>query len=279
MIKQLIKFVFGLAFLCLMSCSPKTHELSFDYGTKNDSARFYFHKGWAEIMDHGRWTESERAFRKASELDPDWLLGKSMVARITRNLEERQQILKKLEQYKNEANDDERLLLDVNMLTHIASNNRDQGIPNTPEFNQKRFALAEKNFGEFARKYPEDNYFKAEYIEFLHLNHGAQTALDSLNLISSPVQKELGFYISYAANLELELGNIKNAKKRLQTLKSKFTDPSYTSPLMLQAQVLMAQDSLQKAYKLINKVIEIDTNHMIARGTQARLKRQLETND
>jgi len=273
-----IKIGFGFFFLYIMGCSPKT-TTDFDYGTKNDSARYYFHKGWAEIMDNGRWTESEQAFRKVIEIDPDWVLGKSMVARITRNLEERQQILKELEQFKSQISEDERLLLDVNILTHIASNNRDQGIPNTPEFNQKRFALAEQNFGAFARKYPEDNYFKAEYIEFLHANHGAQTALDSLNKLATSEQKQLGFYISYAAALELELGNIDNAIKLSEKLEEIQSNPSYTSSLMLQAQILIVQDSIEKAYQLVNKVVAMDSNHIIARGTQARLKQQLETND
>ena len=89
-----------------MSCSDiKEKPISTlpDYGTDSDSARFYFLKGWQEILDYGRWTESEAAFRKAVEFDPDWLLGKSLVGRITRNLEERENLLAELEAKKDKA--------------------------------------------------------------------------------------------------------------------------------------------------------------------------------
>jgi len=75
-----------------LSCGKTNTHIEADYGTKIDSTRYYFLKGWEEILDNGRWTESEITFRKATELDPDWLLGKSMIGRITRNLEERQQL-------------------------------------------------------------------------------------------------------------------------------------------------------------------------------------------
>ena len=250
--------------------------LDFDYGTQNDSARYHFIKGWEEILDNGRWTESEIAFRKASELDPEWLLGKSMVARITRNLEERQEILTYLQARKDQIGADQRMLLDVNIQSHIAANNRDLGIANSADFNQARRELAETNFGAFARKYPEDDYFKAEYIEFLHHNHGAQVALDSIEHLATPRQKMLGFYIGYAAALELELGNIDKAQVLSNKLEITLTDPSYLSPLMTKAQIFQAQDSLQNALALVNKVVAADPNHLIAVSMQSRLNQILE---
>lgn len=250
-------------------------QAEFDYGTNNQAARDNFIKGWEEILDNGRWTESEAAFRKAAKLDPEWLLGMSMVARITQDLEERQEILKKLEANKEQAGPDERLLLDVNIASHIAANNRDQGIANSPESSQLRRQLAEKNFGAFARKYPEDDYFKAEYIEFVHLNHGAQAALDSIGHLANPRQKQLGFYISYAGILELELGNFDKAKALSTKLKATLTDPSFNSPLMLDASIYLAEDNPQKALDLVNQVVARDSNHIIAKGMQAQLQQIL----
>lgn len=262
--------------LFLSACSENTPTISFDYGTQKDSARYYFHQGWEEILDKGRWTASEAAFRKAADLDPTWPLGKSMVGRITRDLEERQQILKELETLKEQASEDERLLLDVNLLSLEASNKRDQQLKTNQESRERRKQLAETNFGQFARKYPEDNYFKAEYIEFLHLNHGAQAALDSLKALASPEQQQLGFYLSYRAALELELGNIEQAKELAAILEEKYPDSIYATPLMLRAQIYMYQDSLKKAKVLVDRVVARDTNHIIAIGMQSSLKVQLE---
>lgn len=259
-----------------MSCSKTEHSSLPDYGTEVDSARYYFLKGWEEILDNGRWTASEIAFRKAVEFDPDWLLGKSMVGRITRNLEERQQLFEELNSKKEQASPDERLLLDVNLLSMQAANNRGLGLPSDPGSALARMQLAEKNFGAFARKYPSDDYFKAEYIEFLHANHGAQVALDSLRLLTKPGQMKLGFYLSYSADLELELGNIERAMALSMVLEETLNDPSYLSPLMVQANIFISMDSLQKASELVDRVVAADSNHMIARGMQTRLRQAVE---
>ena len=264
-----------LIFALCCSCSTSPSTIEYDYGTKIDSARYYFLKGWEEILDNGRWTESEIAFRKATELDPDWLLGKSMIGRITRNLEERQQLYAELQARKSEASPDQRLLIDVNLLSIQAANNRGLGIANTQESTQTRMQLAEKNFGAFARKYPSDDYFKAEYIEFLHANHGAQVALDSLTSLASPDQMRLGFYLSYSADLELELGHTDRAMALYMVLTETLQDPSYLSPLMVQANIYISMDSLQKASDLIDRVVEADSNHLIAIGMQTRLKQAL----
>ncbi|MFT4785522.1 MAG: hypothetical protein ACJAZM_002811 [Cyclobacteriaceae bacterium] len=258
----------------MTACQNHNNYTAFNYGTQNDSARLYFEIGWSEIMDNGRWTASETAFRKAVILDTTWLLGLSMVGRITRSLPERQTILAKLERRKNLASPYERMLLDVNMMSLKAANNRKLGVTNTEEFSQKRSELALTNLGKFIEQFPADNYFKAEYIEHLHASFGAEAALDSLRKLARPEQMSLGFYVSYAANLELEMGHIEAAKSHLATLQSIMPDTSHTSPLMLQAQIFLAQDSLLLAKALIDQVVRIDSNHMIATGMQSRFNTQ-----
>ena len=273
-----IKMIFvWLGLSCVaFACTPsKETEAFFNYGTTSDSARYYFFKGWEEIMDNGRWTASEKAFRKALEFDPNWPLGQSLVGRISRDVEERKKILQAIEANKDQIAEDERLLLDVNLLSIQAAINRAQGVQNNPEQRLYRMQLAENNFGQFARKYPDDAYFKAEYIEFLHANHDAQTALDSLKALATTEQLELGFYISYQASLELELNNLGKAQSLLAVLEENLSDPTYTSPLMLQAQIYMAQDSLKQAKLLVDQVVEMDPNHLIAQGTKSRIDQQL----
>lgn len=255
--------------------SNSSGKISFDYGTEDDSARYYFLKGWEEIMDNGRWTESEKAFRKAMEFDPEWLLGKSLVARITRDTEERQQLYKELDSLKEGTGYYERLLLDVNMMSLQAANNRDLGIVNSKDFQLKRARLAERNFGLFVRKFPQDHYFKAEYIEHLNNNYGPKTALDSLKFLANDEQLNLGFYISYAARLELELGNLSEAQLLFDQLEQSQNPDAINSLLMLKADLYFFQDSLVQARQCVEKVIQSDSNHMIARGMQARIDQML----
>lgn len=251
------------------------HMAAFDYGTESDSARYYFLKGWEEILDNGRWTASEAAFRKAITFDPDWLLGKSLVGRISHDTEEKQVILQDIQLGLHEAGPDERLLIEVNLLSIGASINRDRGIPNTPEFNQRRREQAEQSFGAFARKYPQDDYFKAEYIEFLHANHGAQVALDSISVLANSKQKKLPFYISYAAMMHLELNQPDEATVLLDSLKNTSTNEALPATLVLEAQILESKGQLAEAEKLINRVVASDSNHLIAVGLQARIEQAL----
>ncbi len=66
-----------------------------------------------------RWTESEKSYRKAVEFDPNYMLGKSLVGRITRKLEERETLLQELQKVKDKTNDNEKLLLDVIMAMNL----------------------------------------------------------------------------------------------------------------------------------------------------------------
>ncbi len=275
--KLVLKFIVPtMLFVLVISCNPKNNLSSFNYGTQHDSARYHYLRGFHEILDNGRWTESEKSFRKAVELDPGYTLGKSLVGRITRNLEERKRIQQELlaEHFEN---GDEKLLLDVYLLSIEAYNSREEGITLTPEFRSKRKRIAESNFREFVRKYPNDDYVKAEYIEWLHLIHGPETALDSLQYLATERQKKLGFYISFAASLELELGRIDNAIRLSEDLKDLMKDSTYTAYTKLKAEIFMAQDSLQKAKDYIDEVVRIDPNHLIAVSIQSEIHKRLKS--
>lgn len=155
-----------------------------------------------------------------------------------------------------------------------AYNNRDNGI-SAPEFNAKRRQIAESNFRKFIHKYPDDDYVKAEYIEWLHFIHSPKVALDSLRNLATKEQMKLGFYISYSASLELELGNVEKAIALSKDLKELMLDSTYTSYMKLKAEIYIAQDSLQQAKKYIDKVVRIDSNHIIALGMQSKINEKL----
>lgn len=274
--EYLLWYVFIPCFIGLhASCNyPKASD-SFEYGTKSDSARFYYLKGFHEILDNGRWTASEKSYRKAIEFDSDYLLGKSLVGRITTDLGERETIFAELQRNKGKANGNEKLLLDVYLMSIASYNNRDKGIKATAEGIAKRKQTVEFNFRKFVHKYPNDTYVKAEYIEWLHLIHGPKAALDSLEKLATKEQKKLGFYISYKASLALELGRLEDAILLSKNLKPLMKDSTYTSYLKLKAEIYMSQDSLQKAKQCIEQIVKIDPKHIIALSIQSEIKAKL----
>jgi tetratricopeptide (TPR) repeat protein len=263
--------------LFLFSCQQKNTTQRYNFGTENDSALFYYNKGWEYILDYGQWTLSEESYRKAITLDPSFTLGKGIVGKITTTLDERIAILKDLEVMKEHVSQDERLLLDDLLLILQLMNARDEGITLSPEFFNKFYTSAEKNMQTFIHKYPHESYIKAEYIEVIHANHGAQLALDSIDALTTSKQKILPFFISYAATLESELGNFEKALAKAKELKNIINNDKAPAIYFTYAQLFLDMDSLDLAKKNIEKTIQLDIKHQLAYRVKARINQKLKT--
>ena len=257
--------------ILLVSCNKSLETKRFNFGTENDSALYYYNKGWEYIMDYGEWTKSEEAYRKALTFDSNFLLGKGIVGKITTILEERKSILKELEEKKDQVSEDERLLLDDLLSILELMNARDQGIKLSPKFYTNFYNSAEKGMRTFIHKYPHESYIKAEYIEVLHANHGAQTALDSIHALTTPEQKTVPFYISYAATLETELENFENALAKAKQLEKVINNDKSPAIYYTYAQIYLAMDSLELAKSNIEKTIKLDAKHQLAYRVQKRI--------
>lgn len=252
------------------SCSKTNTSLDFTYGTKSDSARIYYKKGWQEIMDNGRWTLSENYFRKAITFDPNFLIGKSLVGRITQNADERLKLLNELETSKDNLTEDERLIFDIFLSGINRMNNRDQNIKSSPEDRANHMDLSENNFSLFSNKYPNESYIKAEYIEILHARYGAKTALDSMAVLATDLQKQLPFYITYGALLKAELGDYTTAISDIKSLDGTLPSKPYTL-----GSIYFKMDSLKLAKQYIDKAVALDKNHLIAQGLKATIDKRL----
>jgi len=261
--------------MLMTSCQKENTSNRYNFGTENDSALYYYHKGWEYILDYGEWTKSEEAYRKALTFDPDFVLGKGIVGKITTNLQERQSILKQLQAKKEHVSDDERLLLDDLLLVLELMHARDQSIKLAPEFYENFYESAEKSMRTFIHKYPHESYIKAEYIEVLHANHGAQTALDSIDALTTPEQKTVPFYISYAATLETELGNFDKALEKADQLKKLIANENAPAVYYTYAQIYLAMDSLDLGKTNIEKVILLDSKHQLAYRVQKVINQKL----
>lgn len=276
--KKTIPFILIIALLILsitFSCKKNSASNHFNFGTENDSALYYYNKGWAYIMDTGEWTKSEAAYRKAMTFDPDFILGKGIVGKITTNLEERQSILKELEAKEEQLSADERLLLDDLLLVLELMNARDQNIKLAPGFYKNFYESSERDMRAFVYKYPHETYVKAEYIEVLHANHGAQTALDSIAILTTPEQKSIPFFLSYGAFLESELGRYPQALDKANQLKKEINDNNAPAVPYTFAQLYLDMDSLTLAKSNIERAIALDPKHQLAFRVKAKIDQKL----
>jgi len=259
-----IVFMLSCCFVFITSCKKDPKQTRFNFGTENDSALYYYNKGWAYILDTGEWTKSEEAYRKAMTFDPEFVLGKGIVGKITTNLEERLAIYNELETKKASVTPDEHLLLDDLLLVLKLFNSRDQNIKLDADFYKNFYESSQKSMRTFIHKYPHESYIKAEYIEVLHANHGAQSALDSIDVLTTPEQKTVPFYISYAATLETELGNFEKALEKAEQLEKIINNNKAPAIYYTYAQINLAMDSLDLAKSNIEKAIQLDAKHQLA---------------
>lgn len=272
-------FILLLFTVVLVSCDskPKSTEIlevdknTFDYGTQSDSARYYYTKGWEYIMDNGEWTKSEAAYRKAVEIDSNFLIAKSLLGRLERNLDERQKLLKELQYDQDKASAEVRLLLDSYIRSIDIITAKELGNTLDKDAIKNYYSNAENNLRTFIHKYPNEDYIKAEYIEVLHGQYGPQRALDSMAALASERQKALPFYISYSAFMHSELGNYKTALNKANQLKTVINDSLKSSPYATYAQIYFDMDSLQLAKNYIERTLLLEPNHVIAKRLKVKI--------
>ena len=274
--------IYALVFILFTSCQQKQNKSSTDpavytYGAKNDSAVFYFNKGWEHILDYGQWTLSEKAFRKAVDFDSTFIVGKALVGKNTTNLNERIQILNDINSSQIKVSEDDQLILEVTRITLELFNARGQNMKLDQDFISNFLTTAEKNYRTFIHKYPNESYIKAEYIEVLNAIYGAKIALDSLHILTTPKQKKVPFFISYAATLESDLGNFEKALSIADDFNDQINDPNIPQPYVLYGSIYLKMDSLSLATSNLDKALQLDPNHIFAQRFKTQLLTKLNT--
>lgn len=274
--------IYALIFILFTSCQQKQNKSStqpavYTYGAKNDSAVFYFNKGWEHILDYGQWTLSEKAFRKAVDFDSTFIVGKALVGKNTTNLNERIQILNDINSSQIKVSEDDQLILEVTRITLELFNARGQNVKLDQDFISNFLTTAEKNYRTFIHKYPNESYIKAEYIEVLNAIYGAKIALDSLHILTSPKQKKIPFFISYAATLESDLGNFKKALSIADDFNNQINDPNIPQPYVLYGSIYLKMDSLSLATSNLDKALQLDPNHIFAQRFKTQLLKKVNT--
>ena len=248
------------------------HSQKLRLSTSSDSALFYYYEGWRQVMDEGDYTASEKAYRKIMSFDPDFTVGLSLLGRITRNLEERLEIEKTLHTKRNSVVGDERLLLD-NYIGLVQLTNLRETDPEAAKIQlDKVFATGEKNLHAIVHRYRDEIYYKAEYIEVLHRNHGPQAALDSMVWLLDQRQKEKPFLIGYAAHMEAEAGAFDQALARAKKLDHLFKGSNSPKPFVVYSDIYFQMGKLAEAEKYVTKALALDPGNIDAQRLEKKIK-------
>jgi hypothetical protein len=239
--------------------------------TAQDSARYYYQLGWQQIMDFGQYSAAETSYRKAMTFDENFLLNKSVLARLTTDLQERLDLFQDLEAYKAQIKGDERKVLDVYVALVNFTNIREQTPDLAKPALEKAMQLAHTNLYEIINKYPAEPYLKAEYIEMVHSMAGPQATLDSLDKYL-PQATDNPFLLGFRAETEAELGNYKLALEKAAALEQLLANQAVPKPMAVYAAIYYKMDSLALAKKYVDQAYQLDDNNLDA----ARLKKRIE---
>lgn len=259
-----------LLFIACNTNEPKKEEFV-AYATSNN-ALVHYRQGWVRIMDEGRYGAAEDSYRDALEIDPDFLVGKSVLARLTLDLQERLKLQEELEKEKVKINGDERLVLDVYLALVRYTNLRDLQSAKSRNALTQALELGEKNLRILVHKYPMEVYLKAEYLEFLHSAYGPQRTLDSLSVLTSDTQKNNPFLLGFSAGMYAELGAFELALQQANHLTGIVNDTTSPKPFVVLADVYLKMDSLKLAQRNVAKAVTLDPRNLDA----SRLKTKIE---
>lgn len=233
---------------------------------------YYYYEGWRQVLDEGNYTASEKFYRKMMRSDPGFLVGLSLVGRITRDLEERLDIEDQLEKRKVEITGDERLLLDNFIDLVKLTNLRETRPDDTKEFIDKVFISAEKTLRKISHTYPDEIHYRSEYIEVLHRNHGARVALDSLQHFTPQEGEQTPFLLGYSAQMLAEISDFESALAKAGRLSHLFENKDSPKPHAVLADIYFRMGELDKAAMETEKALYLDPGNIDCQ----RLKKQIE---
>lgn len=263
------------AIIIVIGLSPMAGAQHLSLSTSSDSAMYYYYEGWRQVMDVANYTQSEVAYRKMMDHDPNFLVGLSLLGRITRDLNERKEIENRLEQKKSSIHGDERLLLDNYIELVKLTNLRSTDSATAKIQIEKTFNSSELNLRIIAHRYPDEIYYLAEYIEVLHHNHGPQQALDTLYSLASVQQQNVPFLLGYAANMEAEAGNFKNALLKAKALSEKIEDKQSPKLHVVYGDIYFKMGNFEKAHDYIENALKLDPGNIDAQRLEKKISKQL----
>ena len=267
------RIVLVIVCVVFLSCSTKTDKKFVKYSTAVDSTLVYYKKGWQEIMDYGDYAAAEASYRKALEYDPHFLVGQSVLARLTLDLDERLTLYQTIEEQKYKIQGDERLILDVYQALTKYTNLRDQKSVDAKNALQEALNMGEYNFRKIVHTYPEEVYLKCEYIEMLHSQYGAEQSLDSLNKLVTSTQQNNPFLVGYKAILTAETSNYEEALKYAQQLEELMKDLQVAKPHAILADIYFKMEDYSNAKIHADKAFTIDPRNLDA----SRLKEKIDS--
>lgn len=271
-------FYFSAIIIFIMvfgACQKEISEDKHPYHSVSAEALYLYRLGWQQIMDEGFYAKAETSYQKALIHDPDFLVAKSVYARLVLDNALREKLYKEVEAQKNLLTPDERMLIDVYQALVNYTNLRESQYPQAKDSLQKALKLGEHNFGLLIKKYPDEVHIKAEYVEIIHSLYGDKAALDTLQNIAHSHQQLNPFLQGYAAGLLANLGHFDQAHHKADSLITFFEGLKVPKPHVVKAEVLFKQKKWEQAVHYAETAYQLDHRNLDASRLLSRIQDSL----
>ncbi|MBX2876639.1 MAG: hypothetical protein KTR30_31275 [Saprospiraceae bacterium] len=273
-----------LPFILLMAMGSCTDRISDESGKSNlysaqsDSTIHYYLLGWHQILNQGYYGPAEVSYRKALSFDSTFLLGQSVLARLTEDLAERQAFYDHIQMQQGRLSGEEGDLLEVFLslmeYTLIRAKDPDQATAMRPEM----LARAQTLLCGVRQQHPNIDYIESECVEFIHATQGAAVALDSMTSFQAKRVVSNPFLAGYKAVLLAELEQFEEAFAIAEALPQTDQGKPIPRPDVILAHVYYGWGKLEEARAHIAKAVQLDPRNLEATRLQTQILEALAVN-
>jgi len=249
----------------------------YSYGEACHGAMSDYRQGWAEILENGRWTDSERLYRKVVAAAPDCLIAKSVLARITIDADERESLIEDIQSNIDKVDVHDRWLLDPYLKTLLLINARDTGQSLGEGFRDDLTSMAVRNYRAFLDEYPGEWAVRIEYIEWIHAAQGPQGALEAIGEMSSEGLSDNLRLSYFPAYFHAELGEYSQAIELAQAFVQQLGPGDWPQEHYITAFIDYQRGQYSAAAESIKHALQLDPRHLIAERLSKKIDKALET--
>lgn len=276
--------VSGLAYLLLLMLTLATRghaeiaALRYDYGNAAPEALQAYREGWREILRNGRWTEAELLYRRAVAIDPGFVIAKSVLARISPSLEERETLLAEVRAGFDAVDPDGQLILAVYADTLELINARENDAALPAGFREDLARRAVTNYRAFIDQYPGEWAVHIEYVEWLHALEGPERALEEVARANDLSIRGSSFSY-FPAYFAAELGDLGSAERLAANFVSTLELDEPPQAHYINAYIHYQSGEYQLAKERVSRALQLDPRHLIAQRLDADIDAALQKAD
>lgn len=235
-----------------------------------------YREGWHQIMNNGNYSYAEALYREMVAVDANFLVGLSLVARISKDAKERITIATKLKDSREMVTGDERKLLDIYIGLIELTNAREESIDSVRMTKMRNaiFENAYEGLKHITGVYQGEVYYLAEYIEVVHYLFGAAAAIEVFESIEPSKNKMTPFIWGFAALLYSELGEFEMAEKMAVRLEG-MVKTNVPKPWVTWGRLYYDRGEFEQALFLTDRALMYDLGNIDAQRLKATILKEM----